>query len=221
MIDSNEKSSQSSGFNSEGGWIFNVEPTCLKRADWHHSHQNKKMSQNKSQKENSQKAVISSQAEVDSQPASTHGPATITFDDRVQSQVNPGQSQDRVPSQVNDSQDGSVSAQETVQTQPNVSTHDAASQATVPSRPQLSQTGGSIHNSPCQSQEKSQSQKRSQYDEKENIQKLETIPEYVSRSPSQNSQDLKKPQSDSQGRDCLASCTQILFNGGSQQTTDE
>ena len=211
MIDSNEKSSQSSGFNSEGGWIFNVEPTCLKRADWHHSHQNKKMSQNKSQKENSQKAVISPQAEVE-----------ITLSDgRVQSQVNPGQSQDRVPSQVNDSQDGSVSAQETVQTQPNVSTHDAASQATVPSRPQLSQTGGSIHNSPCQSQEKSQSQKRSQYDEKENIQKLETIPEYVSRSPSQNSQDLKKPQSDSQGRDCLASCTQILFNGGSQQTTDE
>ena len=211
MIDSNEKSSQSSGFNSEGGWIFNVEPTCLKRADWHHSHQNKKMSQNKSQKENSQKAVISPQAEVE-----------ITLSDgRVQSQVNPGQSQDRVPSQVNDSQDGSVSAQETVQTQPNISTHDAASQATVPSRPQLSQTGGSIHNSPCQSQEKSQSQKRSQYDEKENIQKLETIPEYVSRSPSQNSQDLKKPQSDSQGRDCLASCTQILFNGGSQQTTDE
>ena len=211
MVDSNEKSSQSSGFNSEGGWIFNVQPTCLKRADWHHSHQNKKMSQNKSQKENSQKAVISPQAEVE-----------ITLSDgRVQSQVNPGQSQDRVPSQVNDSQDGSVSAQETVQTQPNISTHDAASQATVPSRPQLSQTGGSIHNSPCQSQEKSQSQKRSQYDEKENIQKLETIPEYASRAPSQNSQDLKKPQSDSQGRDCLASCTQILFNGGGQQTTDE
>ena len=175
MIDSNKKSSQSRGFNSEGGWIFRVEPTCLKPIDWHQFHQNNKMSQNECQKESSQKAVILSPSQDSFHVEIIWDASAHRFEVSGPAILSQGQSQNRVLSQVNDSQDGNVPAQENVQTQPNVSTQDAASQATVPSRSQMSQTGGSIHNSPRQSHEKSQSQKRSQYDEKENIKKLETI----------------------------------------------
>ena len=137
------------------------------------------------------------------------------------------QSQDRVSSQVNDSQESCVpsqrqvlvqsqiATQENVPTQASVPSQDAASQATVQTLSQLSQTQAPIQNNATPYS----SQKQSQCDGKENMNQLETT--NASGAPSQNSQSqdlnkscwlLKPGQSDSQGRGYLESCTQILVD---------
>ena len=115
-----------------------------------------------------------------------------------------------------------VASQAQVAPQENVSTQDSSSQAVVPTLSQFSQT------SPSLSQGLAQSQKQSQCAEKENIQKLETIPESVAKFSSQNSQDLNKScwslgKSNSPGRDVLANCSQNVLNGGkiNRPKTDE
>ena len=196
------------------------------------------MSQNETQKENSQKSVTlsqngrSSQVEIALSQASQYevsvsaasgqvtvlssGPANVAVHGQVI--VSQGQSQDRVTFKVNGSQGSFVASQAQVAPQENVSTQDSSSQAAVPTLSQFSQT------SPSLSQGLAQSQKQSQYAEKENIQKLETIPESVSRTSSQNSHDLNKScwslgQSNSPGRDVLANCSQNVLNDGKNNQT--
>ena len=121
-----------------------------------------------------------------------------------------------------------VSSQDSVSTQ----ARDVSSQPVVPTLSQLS----SQKSVPTQSQGCIPSQNQSQLDEKENIDQSEidfAKAEYsraLQRIPSQNSQHLKNSswllrsgQSDSQGRDYLTSCTELLLNDqkSDNQKTDE
>ena len=149
------------------------------------------MSQKVIQQENSQKPVFFSQGQVkpQSQPDASHA-------SRVASQ---GQAKN-------------VSSQDSGSTQ----VKEASSQPVVPTLSQLS----SQKSVPSQSQGCVPSQNQSQLDEKENTQteidftKADGTPKNT-----QNSQDLKNStwllrssQSDSQGRDYLASCSELLLN---------
>ena len=131
---------------------------------------------------------------------------------------------------------GKTALHKNVSSQDNGSTQvkEASSQPAVPILSQLS----SQQSVPSQSQGCVPSQNQSQLDEKENqseiyFAKVEFSGEYsrsLQRIPSQSSQDLKSSswllrsgQSDSQGRDYLASCTELLLNGQKtkNQKTDE
>ena len=152
------------------------------------------MSQKVIQQENSQKPVFFSQGQV-----------------KPQSQPDASQAS-RVASQ---GQAKNVSSQDSGSTQ----VDEASSQPVVPTLSQLS----SQKSVPSQSQGCVPSQNQSQVDEKENQSEIDFAKAEYSRSlqriPSQNSQDLKSSswllrsgQSDSQGRDYLASCTELLMN---------
>ena len=154
------------------------------------------MSQKVIQQENSQKPVFFSQGQV-----------------KPQSQADASQAS-RVASQ---GQAKNVSSQDSGSTQ----VDEASSQPVVPTLSQLS----SQKSVPTQSQGCIPSQNQSQLDEKENIDQSEidfAKAEYsraLQRIPSQNSQHLKNSswllrsgQSDSQGRDYLTSCTELLLN---------
>ena len=168
----------------------------------------KKMSQKVIQKENSQKPVFLSQGQI-----------------KPQSQADPSQTS-RVASQ------GQVLTQDKTVLLENVSSQDSVSTqvkgtSSQPVVPTLSQQSSqkSVSN---QSQGCVPSQNKSQLDEKENIQaeiefaKADGTP--------QNSQGLKSSswllrsgQSDSQGRDYLKSCTELLLNNqtSNNSKTDE
>ena len=163
----------------------------------HYFLQNKKMSQKVIQQENSQKNVFLSQG-------SFQGEINVIV--KSASQASQIASQGQVLTHSRTTQN--VSSQDSVSTQGN-----ASSQPVVPTLSQLS------------SQKSVPSQNRSQLDEKENIDQSEidfAKAEYsraLHRVPSQNSQDLKNSswllrsgQSDSQGRDYLTSCTELLLN---------
>ena len=153
------------------------------------------MSQKLIQQENSQKPVFLSQG-------SFHGVKSQSQTDA--SQTSQAASHGQVLTQ------GKAVLQENVLSQESVSVQvrDASSQPVVPTLSQLS------------SQKSVSTQNQSQLDEKENAQteidftKADGTPKNT-----QNSQDLKNStwllrsnQSDSQGRDYLASCTKLLFN---------
>ena len=163
------------------------------------------MSQKVIQQENSQKNVFLSQG-------SFQGEINVIV--KSASQASQIASEGQVLTHSRTTQN--VSSQDSVSTQGN-----ASSQPVVPTLSQLS----SQKSVPNQSQGCIPSQNRSQLDEKENIDQSEidfAKAEYsraLHRVPSQNSQDLKNSswllrsgQSDSQGRDYLTSCTELLLN---------
>ena len=172
------------------------------------------MSQKLIQQENSQKPAFLSQG-------SFHGESVreAVVDVLVKSQSQSDASQtSRVASQGQVSTQGKKVLQENVLSQESVSVQvrDVSSQPVVPTLSQLS----SQKSVSTQSQGRVPSQNQSQLDEKENAQteidftKADGTPKNT-----QNSQDLKNStwllrsnQSDSQGRDYLASCTKLLFN---------
>ena len=170
-----------------------------------------KMSQKVIQQENSQKTVFLSQGSFQGE-----------IDVVVKSQADASQpsqvaSQGQVLTQGKTALPGNVSSQGSVSTQ----ARDASSQPVVPTLSQLS----SQKSVPTQSQGCIPSQNQSQLDEKENIDQSEidfAKAEYsraLQRIPSQNAQHLKNSgwllrsgQSDSQGRDYLTSCTELIKN---------
>ena len=182
------------------------------------------MSQKVIQQENLQKTVFLSQG-------SFQGEIDVIV--KSQSQANASQasqvaSQGQVLTQAKPAPPENVSSQGSVSTQ----ARDASSQPVVPTLSQLS----SQKSVPNQSQGCIPSQNQSQLDEKENIDQSEidfAKAEYsgaLQRIPSQNSQHLKNSswllrsgQSDSQGRDYLTSCTELLLNDqkSNNQKTDE
>ena len=164
------------------------------------------MSQKVIQQENSQKPVFFSQGQV-----------------KPLSQADASQAS-RVASQGQALSQGKTALHKNVSSQDSGTTQvkEASSQPVVPTLSQLS----SQKSVPSQSQGCVPSQNQSQLDEKDQSEiyfaKVEFSGEYsrsLQRIPSQNSQDLKSSswllrsgQSDSQGRDYLTSCTELLMN---------
>ena len=166
----------------------------------HHFHQNLEMSQKAIQQENSQKPVFLSQGQV-----------------KPQSQADASQTS-QVASQGQVLTQGATVLHENVLSQNGVSSQvkGASSQPVVSTLSQFS----SQKSVSAQSQGCVPSQNQSQLDGKENAQteidftKADGTPKNT-----QNSQDLKNStwllrssQSDSQGRDYLASCSELLLN---------